>query len=100
MEEECALAKHLENSRAERTCTPCTVLQKQVLASLMQFLGVCVASLMGRFVPVEVGSHGAVLPTVIRRLRGEVVISISEMRIQDSSLSISEILLRGEVLKS
>ena len=29
----------------------------------MQFLGLCVASLMGRFVPVQVGSHGAVLST-------------------------------------
>ena len=79
VEEECALAKHLENCRAERACTPCTVLQKQVLASLMQFLGLCVASLMGRFVPVQVGYAwgSAQHPTVIRRLRGEVVIYVN-----------------------
>ena len=42
----------------------------------MQFLGLCVASLMGRFVPVQVGYAwgSAQHPTVIRRLRGEVVI--------------------------
>ena len=59
----CALAKHLENCSAKRACTPCTTLHKQFLASLMQFLGLCVASPMGRFVPVQVGSHGAVLST-------------------------------------
>ena len=79
MEEECALAKHLENCSAERDFSPCTVLQKQVLASLMQFLGLCVASLMGRFVPVQVGYAwgSAQHPTVIRRLRGEVVIYVN-----------------------
>ena len=63
VEEERALAKDLENCSAERACTPCTTLRKQVLASSIQGLGLCVASLMGRFVPVQVGSHGAVLST-------------------------------------
>ena len=58
-----------ENCSAERVVTPCTALQKQVLASLMQFLGLCVASRVGRFVPVQVGSHTkAQHPTVVRHL--------------------------------